>query len=126
MADTIKMYRGDRKVFTVTITDEAGAAVACDAATAIVMTCRSAVGGSSVFSVTLAAGDIVVGGAGNNVLTITILPAKTTAATADQAGSTYYADIEVTFAATNIQSFPRDSSGNPALLVIVLYGDMTT
>jgi hypothetical protein len=126
MADTIRMYSGDAKVFTVTITDEADAPVDCSTATAIVGTCRSAVGGSSTFAISLADGDISVGGAGKNVLTCTIPPEDTASVTAAQSGTTYYMDIEVTWSAANVQSFPRDASGDPSLLTLIIYGDMTT
>lgn len=125
MADTIRMYAGDTKTFTLTVTDEVGAPVDCDAATAIKATCRASVGGSQEFQLTEADGDIAVGGAGKNVLTITIPPADTASMTAAQAGTSYFMDVEVTWSATNIQTFPRDASGNPSLITLVLYGEMT-
>lgn len=125
MADIIRMYSGDTKTFTLTIVDEAGAAVACNAATEIKCTCYTAVGGDQLFQLTKTAGDIVVGGVGNNVLTITIAPTDTASASAAQGGTTYYMDVEVTFDADNIQTFPRDASGNPCLAELVLYGDLS-
>lgn len=125
MADTIKMYAGDTKTFTLTITDEALAAVDCDSATSIKATCRPSVGGAQSFQLTEADGDIAVGGAGKNILTITIPPADTAGMTAAMDGTTYYMDVEVAFDADNVQTFPRDSSGNPSLITLILYGEMT-
>lgn len=125
MADVIRMYAGDKKVFTVTITNELGAAVDCSGATAIKATCRASVGGSQEFQLTLVDGDIAVSGTGNNVLTCTIPPADTASMTAAQSGTTYYVDVEVTWSATNVQTFPRDADGNPALIQLIIYGELT-
>ena len=125
MADTISMYQGDQKIVAVTITNELSAAVDCSEATANKFTCYDTVGGSEQFQKTLADTDIVVSGAGNNVVTTTIEPADTTEMAAAQEGTSFLWDLEVTFSASNIQTFPRDTSGDPELGVLVLYGELS-
>lgn len=125
MADTVKMYQGDAKAVKITVTDEAAAAVNCSTATEIKFTCYDVVGGTSQFQKLLSAGDISVGGADNNVVTVNIEIADTPSMAAARAGNSYYWDLEIAFLSNNTQTFPRDSSGDPDLGVLILYGDLS-
>ena len=127
MADTIVMARGDTKVFTLTLYDEDGSTpYSAAAATTIIMTVKTGVdAGSATFTVTLADGDIVVSGAGNNVLTVTIKPTKTTSLLLTGGSVSYIWDIEVKHSSTVVQTFPRSAAGNYEAGVLTVNADLT-
>lgn len=94
----IQAYRNDTLQYVITITDEAGAAISL-ATAAVKMEVRTKADGEVLLTLTEGDG-LTVGGAGNNIVTISKVVAI------DDCGSYYY-DLQAAFASGVVSTYIR-------------------